>query len=101
MQKSISGSFEHHSRDELKALIELHGGRNLAAISGNVDYLLAGVKMGPAKLAKATKLGIKIISENEFEKMIANDTIQSSSTDTSGQTEMEQSDQPIVQQSLF
>ena len=97
----ISGSFEHHSRDELKALIELHGGRNLAAISGNVDYLLAGVKMGPAKLAKATKLGIKIISENEFEKMIANDTIQSSSTDTSGQTEMEQSDQPIVQQSLF
>lgn len=66
----ISGSFDRHSRDELKALIELHGGRNLAAVSGNADYLLAGANMGPAKLAKATKLGIKIISEDEFEKMI-------------------------------
>lgn len=67
----ISGTFERHSRDELKELIEKHGGKNLAAVSGNADYLLAGDNMGPAKLAKATKLGIKIISESEFEGMIS------------------------------
>lgn len=67
----ISGSFERHSRDELKALIELNGGKNLAAVSGTTDYLLAGDKIGPAKLQKATKLGVKIISESDFEQMIA------------------------------
>ena len=66
----ISGSFMRHSRDELKALIELHGGKNLAAVSGTTDYLLAGDKIGPAKLQKANKLGVKIISEGEFEAMI-------------------------------
>lgn len=67
----ISGSFARHSRDELKALIEQHGGKNLAAISGNVDYLVAGEKMGPAKLKKAEQLGIRILSEEEFEALIA------------------------------
>ena len=67
----ISGRFLNHSRDELKALIESHGGRNLAAVSGSVDYLVAGENMGPAKLKKAEKLGIRIISEEEFEQMIA------------------------------
>ncbi|MBP3473457.1 MAG: NAD-dependent DNA ligase LigA [Alistipes sp.] len=66
----ISGSFADHSRDELKALIEAHGGKNLAAVSGNTSYLLAGDKIGPAKLQKATKLGVKIISEQEFVDMI-------------------------------
>jgi DNA ligase (NAD+) len=66
----ISGSFVRHSRDELKALIELHGGKNLAAVSGSTDYLLAGDKIGPAKLQKATKLGVQIISESDFEEMI-------------------------------
>ena len=66
----ISGSFADHSRDELKALIEAHGGKNLAAVSGNTSYLLAGDKIGPAKLQKATKLGVKIISEQEFVAMI-------------------------------
>ena len=66
----ISGSFVRHSRDELKALIELHGGRNLAAVSGATNYLLAGDKIGPAKLQKATKLGVQIISESDFEAMI-------------------------------
>ena len=70
----ISGSFENHSRDELKALIEAHGGKNLAAVSANTSYLLAGNKIGPAKLQKATKLGIKIISEEEFLAMISNIT---------------------------
>ncbi len=67
----ISGSFTDHSRDELKALIEAHGGKNLAAVSANTSFLLAGDKIGPAKLQKATKLGIKIISEQEFMAMIA------------------------------
>src|SRR5699024_6001263 len=66
----ISGTFLRHSRDELKTLIEGHGGRNLAAVSKNVDYLLAGDNMGPAKLAKATKLGIRILSESDFERML-------------------------------
>ena len=70
----ISGKFADHSRDELKELIELHGGRNLSAVSANVDYLVAGENMGPAKLKKAEKLGIKIISEQEFEALIADGT---------------------------
>ena len=71
----ISGSFADHSRDELKALIEAHGGKNLAAVSANTSYLLAGDKIGPAKLQKANKLGIKIISEQEFIEMIGGDTM--------------------------
>ena len=65
----ISGTFARHSRDELKELIERHGGRNLAAVSANVDYLVAGAKMGPAKLKKAEKLGIRILTEEEFEEL--------------------------------
>lgn len=65
----VSGRFTR-SRDEMKELIELHGGRNLAAVSGNVDYLVAGEKMGPAKLKKAEKLGIRILSEEKFLRMV-------------------------------
>ncbi len=65
----ISGTFARHSRDELKELIERHGGRNLAAVSANADYLVAGAKMGPAKLKKAEKLGIRILTEEEFEEL--------------------------------
>ena len=65
----ISDTFARHSRDELKELIERHGGRNLAAVSANVDYLVAGAKMGPAKLKKAEKLGIRILTEEEFEEL--------------------------------
>ncbi|MCD8172287.1 MAG: NAD-dependent DNA ligase LigA [Alistipes sp.] len=67
----ISGSFQRHSRDELKELIELHGGKNLAAVSSNTDFLLAGERIGPSKLAKAKKLGVAIIDEAEFERMIS------------------------------
>jgi DNA ligase (NAD+) len=66
----ISGKFATHSRDELKELIEMHGGRNLAAVSANVDFIVAGENMGPAKLKKAEKLGVKIISEEDFVAMI-------------------------------
>ena len=66
----ISGKFTGHSRDELKELIELHGGRNLAAVSASVDYIVAGENMGPAKLKKAEKLGIALLTEEEFIAMI-------------------------------
>ena len=62
----ISGVFKIHSRNEYKALIEQNGGRNVGSISSKTDYVLAGENMGPAKLEKAEKLGIKIISEEEF-----------------------------------
>ena len=65
----VSGKFSR-SRDEMKELIEMHGGRNLAAVSANVDYIVAGDNMGPAKLRKAEKLGVKIISEEEFIAMV-------------------------------
>ena len=70
----VSGKFTI-SRDELKQLIESHGGRNVAAVSGNVDYLVAGDKMGPEKRKKAEKLGVRIISEEEFMALIATDTV--------------------------
>lgn len=66
----ISGTFEEHSRDDLKSLIEQHGGKYTGSVSGNTDYLLAGENMGPAKRSKAEKLGIAIISEKEFMEMI-------------------------------
>lgn len=66
----ISGRFLDHSRDEIKELIELHGGKNLTAVSANADYLVAGENMGPAKLKKAEKLGIRILTEKEFEALI-------------------------------
>ncbi len=69
----VSGRFSR-SRDEMKALIEAHGGKNLAAVSGSVDYIVAGEKMGPAKLKKAEKLGIRILSEEEFFRMIEGGT---------------------------
>jgi DNA ligase (NAD+) len=66
----ISGTFLAHSRDQLKEMIEKNGGKNLGAVSAKTDYLLAGENMGPAKLEKAQKLGIKILSEEEFIKML-------------------------------
>ena len=66
----ISGTFAKYSRDEYKAMIEQHGGKNSGSVSGKTDYILAGDNMGPAKLEKAAKLGVKIISEDEFLGMI-------------------------------
>ena len=66
----ISGVFARHSRDEYKAMIEAHGGKNVGSISKKTDYVLAGENMGPAKLEKAGKLGITIINEDQFLEMI-------------------------------
>lgn len=66
----VSGVFSEFSRDEIKHLIEANGGKNVGSISSKTDYVLAGENMGPAKLEKATKLGIAIISEADFKRMI-------------------------------
>lgn len=66
----ISGVFQHHSRDEYKMMIEQNGGKNVGSISGKTSFILAGDNMGPSKLQKAEKLGIRIVSEDEFLEMI-------------------------------
>jgi DNA ligase (NAD+) len=66
----ISGTFEKYSRDELKNMIEQNGGKNVGSISKKTSYLVAGSNMGPSKLEKATQLGVPIISEDDFLKMI-------------------------------
>lgn len=66
----ISGTFEKHSRDEYKAMIEQNGGKNSGSISKKTNYILAGDNMGPSKLQQAEKLGVKIINEDEFLEMI-------------------------------
>ena len=67
----ISGVFQHHSRDEYKAIIEKNGGKNVGSISAKTSFVLAGDNMGPAKLEKAQKLGVKIVNEDEFLQMLA------------------------------
>lgn len=66
----ISGVFSHHSREEYKDMIEKHGGKNVGSISSKTSFILAGENMGPAKLEKAQKLGIKIINEDDFLQML-------------------------------
>lgn len=66
----ISGVFAHHSRDEYKKMIEQNGGKNAGSISSKTDFVLAGENMGPAKLEKARKLGISIITEDQFLAML-------------------------------
>ena len=67
----VSGVFTLFSRDELKKLIESNGGKNVGSISAKTDFLIAGENMGPAKLEKANKLNITILSENKFNEMIS------------------------------
>ena len=67
----ISGVFTHHSRDEYKMIIEQNGGKNVGSISSKTSFILAGENMGPSKLQKAEKLGIKIMSEDEFLELIS------------------------------
>ena len=96
----ISGTFADHSRDELKAMIEAHGGKNLAAVSSNTSYLLAGDKIGPSKLQKANKLGVKIISEQEFMAMIGGNGSNNETTPEQPSEETKAEPTPI-QGSLF
>lgn len=79
----ISGVFSHHSRDEYKKIIEQHGGKNVGSISGKTSFILAGENMGPSKLQKAEKLGVRIVSEDEFLEMISGAEANENDTPTS------------------
>ncbi len=70
----ISGTFTHHSRDEYKALIEAHGGKNVSSISAKTSFILAGENMGPSKLEKAGRLGVRMMNEDEFLALIGGET---------------------------
>ena len=82
----ISGVFTHHSRDEYKAQIERNGGKNVGSISGKTSFILAGDNMGPSKLQKAEKLGVAIVDEDTFLKMISEaDTTETATTEAPAQ----------------
>ena len=93
----VSGVFAHFSRDGIKAAIEAHGGKNVSSISSKTDFVLAGDNMGPEKRKKAEALGIPIISEADFERMIGNEN--TNSTDSPSVTESPKNDSE--QLSLF
>ena len=90
----ISGKFEGRSRDDMKALVEEHGGKNLAAVSANVDFIVAGDNMGPAKRQKAEKLGVKILTEDEFMALITQ--TESSNVATSPEPTSEPEERVVV-----
>lgn len=95
----VSGKFTLHSRDELKALIELHGGKNQSGVSSNTDFIVAGENMGPAKLQKAEKLGVKILTEQQFIELLGDSNSEPAPTQPAvePQTKTEQ----VIQTSLF
>lgn len=70
----ISGTFTHHSRDKYKALIEAHGGKNVSSISAKTSFILAGENVGPSKLEKAGRLGVRLMNEDEFLALIGGET---------------------------
>ena len=96
----ISGKFLDHTRDELKELIELHGGKNQSGVSANTDFIVAGENMGPAKLQKAEKLGVKILSESDFIALIGGESQNNSTATIVEESEVKQENN-IVQGSLF
>ncbi|MFN5325201.1 MAG: BRCT domain-containing protein, partial [Bacteroidota bacterium] len=69
----VSGIFKDYSRDGIKQVIEENGGKVVSGISSKTDYMVAGDESGPSKLEKATALGVRIISENEFKEMLKHD----------------------------
>ncbi|MBQ6870333.1 MAG: NAD-dependent DNA ligase LigA [Alistipes sp.] len=95
----VSGKFTLHSRDELKALIELHGGKNQSGVSSNTDFIVAGENMGPAKLQKAEKLGVKILTEQQFIELLGDSNSEPAPIQPAvePQTKTEQ----VIQTSLF
>lgn len=90
----ISGVFAKHSRDEYKALIEQHGGKNVGSISGKTSFILAGDNMGPSKLQKAEKLGIPLVNEDDFLDMIGGDVVSA----TENEAAAEDVDAPIQEE---
>lgn len=90
----ISGVFAKHSRDEYKALIEQHGGKNVGSISGKTSFILAGDNMGPSKLQKAEKLGIPLVNEDDFLDMIEGDVMAA----TENEAAVDDTDAPIQEE---
>lgn len=90
----ISGVFVKHSRDEYKALIEQHGGKNVGSISGKTSFILAGDNMGPSKLQKAEKLGIPLVNEDDFLDMIEGDVVAA----TENEATVDDTDAPIQEE---
>lgn len=90
----ISGVFAKHSRDEYKALIEQHGGKNVGSISGKTSFILAGDNMGPSKLQKAEKLGIPLVNEDDFLDMIGGDVVSA----TENEATVDDTDAPIQEE---
>jgi DNA ligase (NAD+) len=76
----ISGTFTQHSRDEYKAMIEMNGGKNVGSVSAKTSFILAGENMGPEKLKKAEKLGVKLVDEKTFLSMIGTDLKENTQT---------------------
>ena len=97
----ISGKFTGRSRDDMKALVEEHGGRNLAAVSANVDFIVAGENMGPAKRQKAEKLGITILNEEEFMALIEGSESVASETSATPEPQAAKVEAKPIQGSLF
>ncbi|MBO5672533.1 MAG: NAD-dependent DNA ligase LigA [Alistipes sp.] len=91
----ISGKFEGRSRDDMKRLVEEHGGKNLAAVSANVDFIVAGDNMGPAKRQKAEKLGVRILNEEEFMALISS-TEEDITSDAKVEEKNEESINPAI-----
>lgn len=96
----VSGVFTHHSRDEYKLMIEHNGGKNVGSISGKTSFILAGENMGPSKLEKANKLGIQIMSEEEFLALINHNEGTDTPVSSTGKEEPAKPSGP-VQLSLF
>lgn len=94
----ISGVFTQHSRDEYKLIIEQNGGKNVGSISAKTSFILAGENMGPSKLQKAEKLGIAIISEEEFLRMIQPEDTESTNEGNNGVQSMDNSSSPQARQ---
>lgn len=90
----ISGVFVKHSRDEYKALIEQHGGKNVGSISGKTSFILAGDNMGPSKLQKAEKLGIPLVNEDDFLDMIGGNVVAA----TENEAAVDDTDAPIQEE---
>ena len=99
----ISGVFARHSRDEYKLMIEQHGGKNVSSISSKTSFILAGDNMGPSKLQKAEKLGVKLVSEDEFLEMIEDSTpsLPSEGNSSGEPSSVSDNEKSPVQLSLF
>ena len=97
----ISGKFLDHSRDELKELIELHGVKNQSGVSATTDFIVAGENMGPAKLQKAEKLGVKILSESDFIALIGGTSQNNGPAKNVIEDKKEVKSEDFVQGSLF